>query len=37
MAAEVIVPRDISPRWVTVPFLYGIGRFGSGLVPVFKR
>jgi len=37
MAAEVIVPRDIHPRWVTVPFLYGIGRFGSGLVPVFKR
>lgn len=37
MAAEVIVPRDISPRWVTVPFLYGIGRFGSGLVPVFRQ
>lgn len=37
MAAEVITPRDINPRWVTVPFLYGIGRFGSGLVPVFKH
>ena len=37
MAAEVITPRDINPRWVPVPFLYGIGRFGSGLVPVFKH
>lgn len=37
MPAEVIVPRDISPRWVTVPFLYGMGRFVSGLVPVLKK
>jgi hypothetical protein len=36
LSAETVIPRNINPRWVTVPFLYGIGRFGSGLVPLFK-
>jgi hypothetical protein len=34
---EFIKPRDIRPAWVTVPFLYGMARFASKLVPKAER
>jgi hypothetical protein len=32
-----IRPRDIKPMWATVPLLYGLCRWVSGIVPGLKR
>ncbi|MFM8934071.1 MAG: hypothetical protein ACKOS8_19575, partial [Gemmataceae bacterium] len=37
MTVEFIRPRDIHPAWVTVPFLYGLARFVSKLIPKAER
>ena len=37
MPVEFIRPRDIRPAWVTVPFLYGLARFVSKLIPKAER
>lgn len=37
LPVEFIRPRDIRPTWVTVPFLYGMARFVSKLVPKAER
>jgi hypothetical protein len=37
LPVEFIRPRDIRPAWVTVPFLYGLARFVSKLIPKAER
>ena len=32
-----IRPRDIHPRWVTVPVLYMLAKWGAGLIPAAGR
>ena len=32
-----IRPRNIRPQWVTVPFLYILARWSSGLIAVSRR
>jgi hypothetical protein len=33
----LIRPRDIHPRWVTVPLLYSYARWATGLIAGVRR